>query len=369
MSNKKRICAFLLLTAVLLSGCNTAQNTEEAPSLMEPVGVKVDTAVVERGSFCTRTMYEGSVVADAEELAFEIDGTLGSVDIYQGQWVEEGQPLFYIDQEDLQESIDDVMDSIAYTEKDGEYTDAMAMLDIEQLELELEKLCNANPRDDMAIESKQLDIEQARMKLKQNGELRDVTLDKYNATLETLKTDYGKNVIYAPFSGNVFYESLTEGTRVKADKPVAYIANPDDYTLIVDAYISEQKLEGMKYYGQIGGKQFELKHIPMDQEEMSSIILSGESLTTEFEILGTEEELSEVTAGMYGVLFTEFNFVEDTLYVPMLAVYTAGSTRYVYLVNEDGSRTRRDIKVGKNNGIVIEVLEGLEEGDEVYVKE
>lgn len=366
MSNKKRICAFLLLTAVLLSGCTSGTNTEEVPSLMEPVGVKVDTAVVERGDFCTKQMYEGSVVAHAEELAFEIDGVLGSVDIYQGQWVEEGDPLFYIDQEDLKEEIEDVETSIAYTIQDGEYTDAMAMLDIEQLELELEKLCVAEIRDDAAIEAKQLDIEAAKLKLKQNGELRQATLDNYYAKLDSLKTDYGRNVIYAPFSGNVFYESLTEGTKVKADKPVAYIANPNDFTLIVDEYLSEQRLETITYYGQIGGTIYELKHIPMEQEEMSSIILSGESLTTEFEILG---DLSEVTAGMYGVLFTEFSYVEDALYVPMLAVYSAGTSRYVYMVNEDGSRTRRDIKVGKNNGIVIQVLEGLEEGDEVYVKE
>ena len=51
---KRTLCGLALLMAALLAGCaSRADVRDEAPELLEPVGVKVDTAVVERQKIFT----------------------------------------------------------------------------------------------------------------------------------------------------------------------------------------------------------------------------------------------------------------------------------------------------------------------------
>ena len=52
----------------------------------------------------------------------------------------------------------------------------------------------------------------------------------------------------------------------------------------------------------------------------------------------------------------------------MLALYTAGNERYVYVQTDEG-RERRTVTVGATNGLNAQILDGLAEGEIVYVKE
>ena len=53
---------------------------------------------------------------------------------------------------------------------------------------------------------------------------------------------------------------------------------------------------------------------------------------------------------------------------PINALYRDSSGSYVYL-NEDGERKRVAVTVGIQTDTVAEIKEGLQEGDEIYVKE
>ena len=57
-----------------------------------------------------------------------------------------------------------------------------------------------------------------------------------------------------------------------------------------------------------------------------------------------------------------------TVEIPSNAVYSNGINRYVYVI-ENGQRIHRDVKTGKTNLSETEILEGLEEGEHVYVKD
>ena len=95
---KRMLYGLLALTlALLLAGCAQKAEVVEAPELLEPVGVKVDTAVVERGDLFTLSSYEGSLVAAAEELSFEIDGQIKNVFVWPGKHVEAGDVLFELE--------------------------------------------------------------------------------------------------------------------------------------------------------------------------------------------------------------------------------------------------------------------------------
>ena len=135
----KRVILFGLALALALglSGCG-ARESVQAPELMEPVGVKTDSAVVTRGDLYTTKAYEGSLVAKGVELSFEIEGNLAHVDIYPGKWVEEGDVLLTIDQTALKKQMDDLSRRMDYMDENGALEDEIARLEIEKLKLTLE---------------------------------------------------------------------------------------------------------------------------------------------------------------------------------------------------------------------------------------
>ena len=123
---KRMLYALALTAALTLAGCASPAEAPEVPDLLEPVGVKVDTAEVVRGSLYKTTAYEGSLVAAAEELSFEIDGRISEVHVWPGKWVEEGELLFELDQTALEERMASLQRQLEYIEANGAYDDAAA---------------------------------------------------------------------------------------------------------------------------------------------------------------------------------------------------------------------------------------------------
>ncbi|MCD7836030.1 MAG: efflux RND transporter periplasmic adaptor subunit, partial [Lachnospiraceae bacterium] len=58
----------------------------------------------------------------------------------------------------------------------------------------------------------------------------------------------------------------------------------------------------------------------------------------------------------------------DVLYVSKRAVVTDDDKTYVLVKNEDGSIEKRTITTGFSDGVNIEVVEGLSEGETVLIE-
>ena len=369
MTRISKLIILALAAALALAGCASSP-VEEVPELLEPVGVKVDAAVVTRGDICSLTAHEGAVVAVGEGMHFEIDGTLAPVTIYPGKWVTKGEVLLTIDQSALKERIDALERQIDYETQNGADEDELMRLDGEILRLRLETLKADPEADPQAVTLAELDIEQNELKRKQAAETRELNLSALRADLNELRKDWGRNTIVAPFDGHVFYEApLHEDTYVQAYKDIIYMANPDDLRLQITDYLSDTRVGSTVVYALIDGGRYEVEYDPMSREEMTAMILSGQSLITRFKIIVPEGQEGKVTAGQYASLIMEANRYEDVLTVPSAAVYTGGGARYVYVIRPDGSRERRTVETGRSNGVDTIITSGLEEGETVYVKE
>lgn len=367
---KKTLCLLLLTLTLLLGGCATRQEAVEAPALLEPVGVQADTAVATLGNLYSVSIAEGSIVADSQELCFEIDGEIDLVNIYPGKWVEEGELLLSLDQSAMEKEIRSLREEISYAETNGAYDDEVARIDIALLEIAKEQLQSAPQPDQDAIAAKSLEIEAAALALKQAQELRALSLEDLRARLAVLEAQYGRNAILAPFSGHVMYEgALVKGTRVQAEKPVAYIVHSNEVSLVVNEYLSEASLAQKNLYALVDDKRYSVEYVPMSREEMTSLMFSGKTLTTQFTLSGPQEDLPNARPGMYAVLCMETRPLENVLIIPSGALYTSSSgERYVYVWTENG-RQRRTVQTGRSNGIETQITEGLAEGEVVYVQE
>jgi HlyD family secretion protein len=95
------------------------------------------------------------------------------------------------------------------------------------------------------------------------------------------------------------------------------------------------------------------------------MILEDKELKAKFAFQDPDDFLE---SGQYAAIQIIKSYREDVLTVPINALYKDGVNYYVYK-QEDGHSVRCDVKTGVISSTKAEILEGLEEGDVVYVKE
>ena len=364
----KLILALLMALALASSACAEG----DVPQLLEPVGVTMDTAVAYVGTLRETVMYDAYVSPEVYPLSFTIDGRFGEINVVVGQQVKAGDVLVTLDHEALEESVADMERAIAAREKSGEYDDTIAMIDIEILTLDLEDLLCAEPVDEKAVQLKRLEIEERELAWEKAKKLRQYELEEMYDELEKAKSDLGKGVMTAPCDGTVAYIVGAEngaaepGAYIGAYSPVIYLADESRLS-IVSEFISSMELAGAKeIYVLVGGHNVKVVHREMDYETYTALVMTGSEINITFDF--EEEPPADVQAGMFAAVCVVRNMAEDALLIPSNAVFRDESGTYVYLV-EDGVRTRRDIVIGLYTPWETQVLEGIEEGDTVYVQE
>ena len=193
-----------------------------------------------------------------------------------------------------------------------------------------------------------------------------MALDNQKSDLAALNEKFVGVEITAPFSGKVVYITQTAvGDKITSFSTVASIAD-DSRPSIVSEYLSDSVINSAdQLYAQVLGNRYEITHVPMDREEYLQHILSGTDLYSEFSI---ENADGFIESGLYAAVTVIDNYQENVLVIPSNSLYRDEKGRYVYRVI-DGERVRQDVTVGIVTDIEVEILEGLEEGDVIYVRE
>ncbi|MBR2949935.1 MAG: biotin/lipoyl-binding protein [Lachnospiraceae bacterium] len=361
---KKKISLLLLLGLCVCSACQK-QAYKEIPELLEPAAVEMDTARVEYSDMYRVLAYDGEVVPYVEEVAFLTEGVLDEILVTVGDRVKKDQVLAVLDSEALKEQIQDLKEQIADETALGEFADQKALLDIEIAKLELEAM-DGGPDKKKAYHAKEVSIERMQADLEQTKQLRELELEKKNELLAMYQEKLAENAIYAPFDGTVVYvRQMNSKDAVTSYVPIVCLADETNLRIQTD-YISQTNFAGAdRLLARIGDKDYTIQHIPMDESEYISDKLAGAKIRTDFCV---EQPDEAVVSGAYAAVMLYYSSLEDVLTIPVNALYQDGTGRYVYLI-EEGKRVRRTVKAGMMNEVKVQILEGLEEGDVVYVKE
>lgn len=359
---KKWICA---LVCLLL--CASLAAAEEAPELREPAGVQLNAAEAYIGEISNIMVYPAAVVPYVQELYFDQEGVIDEIHVVIGQLVKAGDPLITLDADAEKERAENLRREIEQLNRNAAYETELGRIDLQILDVELRALRKQQPLDESAVALKQLDIEEKKLDLELAANLRTLELEQLESELKQLETEIEKNVLYAPFDARVVSASAEwqHGDYVGAFTPILYLA--DDTQLFVESeYISNSTLgNAHAVYAHIGDTAYALTATPVDEKKYLAKILSGESLIRQFTFDGPHEK---VASGMYAAVCVENNYVADALLVPANTLYAADRTRYLYVM-EDGVRVRRDVKVGVTTDWFVQITEGLQEGELVYVQE
>jgi len=220
----------------------------------------------------------------------------------------------------------------------------------------------------------QLASSQQQFKLLREGarqEVRDATqakLREMEAILEQERTHLRDTKIVAPFQGEISRKYLDAGAIVSPTSPPTPIVSlVHTATLKIIANVLEKDIPllktGMKAKVQVEsypGKVFEGRVEKIN----STLDLSTRMLQAEVYIPNLDRSLKP---GMFANVEVVLLEKPQTLVIPREAVVETGSEISVFVV-EGKQAVRRSITIGYEQDRMVEVLKGLNEGDQVVIK-
>ncbi len=345
MKKKKRLLVFLLVLSLILSSC--AAEEAPRPDLLDPVNATLETAPVEYRQLSSIELYDGKVLPPIQELSFDISGYLYGLFVSPGEEVGEGEVIATIVGKNYND-VANLKSEIAEYKEENEST-----FQYIEAELELSRLSGA-------------DTSELELKLKHEKEQVEFRLSEMEKRLAELQEgDTSLHYIEAPYDCRIIATAaIREGNFVNADIPLAAIEGNGD-VMVTCEFIAERTINSLNsYYAIINGKEYELEYIPYTKQELKDYSTKDITPDTRFRLVNND---GSVSAGDYAKIVTVSDTVDHVLAVPLNAVYSDSTGKFVYEV-VDNVRVRRQVKTGISDSIYIEILEGLTEGGYVYVK-
>lgn len=342
---KRRLALFLALTLVLTAtGCK--QETER-PELRASVGTNIDIAIATVRDLSDVGYYDAEVLPEANELSFDHDGYIYGIYVSAGDYVEEGEVLATLVGKNYNNiiSLEDEIESLEESNKENfEYLEA---------ELELERLSGS---DTALLE----------LNLKHEKEMAELKLSEKRERLAAmLAEDIGYAYITAPYDGVAMATtSAVRGAYIEAGTPICALEG-EGTPYIASTFINEKDINALsEYYCLIDDRRIEVEYVPYDKDVVKKLMANS---ITPKAIFNIKTEDSGLKVGQYCAIITEGNKVENVLTIPINAVYSDATGRYVYKV-EEGVKVRQDVVLGVSGSTYVEIVDGLKEGDSVYVK-
>ena len=359
------ILGLLLSLAIIAGSCSNG--AVSAPPLQEPVSVQLDKTAAYIGDIYDVTHFDSAVVPFVQELSFEMSGTVKAVHFYPGMEVEKGDLLVELDMADVKARAQELQETLDHAAVEDSYADTVAQLDIDLLQVELKEL-QTQGASETEIQLKENEIAQKQAALRQTQQLRELENSAKLDELAKLQVMLAQDKLYAPFSGRILYsDTLEVGTAIKAYDPIVFMADNSRLQLAGE-YIQPAYMQTAdRIVAHIGDSRYEIAEKPMDEDERNAALLAGSEMESRFDFLAPETLEGKVEAGQYAAILLYTNYIPDALLIPRDAVQRDAAGSYVY-VDAQGSRVRREVKLGKVTDGLAQITEGLQEGEVVYVQ-
>lgn len=371
----RRVIGIFLLSVMALTGCGQETSQGTIIELKESSLNRPQKVAVVRGDMCIATYQDAYVGPRVEQLSFAEDGLFGEFHVQLGDVVKKGDILATPATENLEKSIESLEKEIEgysrtylYRKASLENSISIAATRLEQAYAEIDEAHYPSPEFSAACmragtydeQRKRLELE-----LKQLTETYDLELPYKQQKLQKLRKECEGNNIVAPFDGTVIALAETEhGAGISKD--LYYVALADTTVSYARCKIVSSttlnRLQDIFFWKD--GKEYRVTAIPMDYDYYMETRNSNEDAYSEFEILSPDED---ITMGAYGKMKLVTEYRKDVLMLPETALKLTGGNYYVYK-DTDGQYQQIVVKVGAKDGIYAEILEGLEEGDVVYVQ-
>ena len=316
---------------VLLLAGNRKKAMEQTQQVAQADNTEYVTTYAVSSADCNREFSSNGVAQASSELNFmsEISGRVIEIYVDKGSYVRKGTPLLKIDSELIE----------------ADYKAALASY--EALKKDEERFTRSNEAG--GVTSQQLDNIRTQ-------------LVAAESRLTASKWKLDNAVVKAPISGTINNRFVERGALIAPSAPLFEIVDGSNIKVICNVPGSKVGLLSV-------GQKVTAVNSEASGEEFSGVIKSigvktDRGLNYPVEVLLDRNQALRV--GMY--LKVHFDNIESQsgLLIPRKAVVGSVLSANVY-VAENGVAVRRDVKLGDMFGDMIEILDGLEEGDEIIL--
>lgn len=324
----------LLLGVVLLVAVVVYLNLpgEEAVGQQGPRSTPVKTAVVKTQTFPITIESLGTAIAnESVSITAQVTDTIKQINFEDGDKVQQGALLVQLNN----------------TEERARVAELKANID--EAKRQFSRI--ADLRQSNATSEQLLDEQQARVKAL------EAQLDIANAQLKDLE-------VRAPFSGLLGNREISIGSLVQ---PATRITTLDDISVVkVDFNVAENHLASVAK-----GQRITASSIAYPGEAFEGTISNidtrldpiSRSIRVRAMIDNTDERLRP---GMLLTVVVEKRVLE-TLVLPEKALVPVQDKQYVYVV-QDNVAVQTEVQIGERRPGVVQIIGGLQEGDEVITE-
>ena len=347
--------------AVILGACLLFTGCSEVPELLEPVGAIPNSATVERGTIYNIEYYDSAVVEEVKEIKTSSDCIVKSVEVSLGSEVKSGDVLITLDGGAMSSASSSLDEQIAQFNKEADFNNRLLEADIALYSAQLKIAQAGGDADEISKAQENLTGAQTELNISKVEQAQQIA----NMEAQRLAGGFSDGSIVAPCDGTICYLNVGAiGSSIDANTMIIGIAQKDTLMLKGEWIEQEYQENAHEFYALIGGKRYNVTHKPYSAAEISFLISGNYPLYTHFFIDADES----ISSGMYAAVIRIWDYKEDALKIPDNALYTDEEGSYVYVIKDEEERERRDVVVGIMTDTTAEILEGLEEGEEVYVK-
>ena len=310
---------------------------EQDPSMVAENRPIVTTAQVERTDFKHFVEIQAAVEADDYvDATSEVAGRITKLTVEEGDNVRRGQLIAQLDLEQLKKQM-------------------------AELEKSLE-LANTVYERQKRLWDQNIGSEIQYLEAKNNKE-------RLEKSIETLEYQMSKAKVYAPASGVVETVFLQTGELASPGMPIIQILNPRKLKAVAD--VPENYLRAVKE-----GETVTVEFPALDQEQQARITLIGRTIDPANRTFKVEAALSKTSSlvkpNLLAVMYIKDEQIDDVVTVPLEMVQQeVGGKDYVYVIGEgeDGPLARKVyVKTGESYEGNIVIKEGLEGGETLIME-
>ena len=328
----------LLLMATMLGGCGSAEAGKDDELAKEavkviPVPVEVESTTI--GSISSN--YSTTAVLEAKEEAFVVaraSGIIEQIMVEEGDYVEKGQVLAKLEPERYQLNL------------------RRAEADMQGIEKELAKINKVYSQKLVSVDVYDKITAQ---------------FESAKATLAIAKLDLKEATIVAPISGYIAERNAKVGNLTESFQRERMFHIVQQKQLYGIVYLPEKELSRVHK-----GQKASLKIIAMHDkvvhafvERISPVI---DSKTGTFKVtLRVPNEENRLMSGMFTQVSLNYDTRDNAVLVPRKALMAIDDKVNVFVINSEGLATKHAIKIGYQEGNLVEVLDGLNSNQKVVI--
>lgn len=353
--NRAFIVTVIMALALLFfnSGCANQDSAVD-----EERKIPVETALVETRDILHTTRISGSTAAERD--VFIVPKTSGRVErsiVEIGQAVNKGDALFYLERDEIAAQLRQAQASLAVAEAGK----TQSLLQHENARVELERMRRLY--DEGAVSRQQFDQAQLNYELTR-PESAEAQYRQASAALEAVQYQYDNTIITSPLSGIVTSVELNEGDMASPNAPAARIVKID--AIDVEFSVTEGQVNKIAV-----GEEANVLIVSASREPFRGRIVSISTASDQQTRLypakiRIDNFERNIKPGMFAEVEVVLSRRENAVSVPAGSVFVRNGQEGVFLV-ENSRAVFREVEKGIDDGEYLEIIEGLEPGQELVV--